>query len=52
MNFKFDPKEAKKLLSAAGFTSPIKAKWSVPELRTTSALPGRMPAVESGWLMS
>lgn len=44
VNFKFDPKEAKKLLSAAGFTSPIKTKWTVPDINQ-----GNMPeAIRAG----
>jgi ABC-type transport system substrate-binding protein len=30
--FQYDPKEAKKLLSAAGFTSTIRTTWSVPDI--------------------
>jgi peptide/nickel transport system substrate-binding protein len=37
-NFVFDPKEAKKLLTAAGYNSPIKATWSVPDINQ-----GNMP---------
>src|SRR5439155_14750219 len=31
-NFNYDPAEAKKLLQAAGFNSPIKATWNVPDV--------------------
>ncbi len=30
--FKFDPAEAKKLMTAAGFTSAVKATWNVPDV--------------------
>jgi ABC-type transport system substrate-binding protein len=36
-NFVYDPKEAKKLLQAAGFNSPIKATWSVPDVNQGNA---------------
>jgi peptide/nickel transport system substrate-binding protein len=31
-NFHFDPKEAKKLLQAAGITSALKATWNIPDI--------------------
>jgi ABC-type transport system substrate-binding protein len=37
-NFVYDPKEAKKLLQAAGINSPIKATWNVPDVNQ-----GNMP---------
>lgn len=30
--FTFDPEEARKLLDAAGFTSPLQAQWNIPDI--------------------